>query len=161
MNLDIQRPLRVLHLERDDSVAAEVLNQLHGAGLTFGVRRVPTEGAYLQALRQYQPDVVVAGSAVDGSAVLEIAAEFSTTLPVVFFMEGSELGGVVQGAVALSRAEREREIAEVAARHQELRSKLPQEGKDRWAQRSAQQSLHGLAVSNRLRELGFGRVATG
>lgn len=153
MSPDLQRPVRVLHLERDDALAAEVLNQLHAAGLFFGVRRVATRAAYFAALRQYQPDIVVAGDAVDGAAVIDLAGDFSSTLPVVFYPEGNGVGGLVQGAVAQSRAERERQIVEAAARHEELRAQREAAGGNRWAQRNAEQALHGLAVANRLREL--------
>jgi hypothetical protein len=159
MNIDPQRPMRVLHLERDDVTATEVLNQLHAGGLTFGVRRVANRMAYFDELRQYRPDVVVAGDAVDAAAVLDIAGQYATTLPVVFYMEGDGLGGVVQGAVAQSRAERERQLAEAAARHDELRSQLDLAGQNRWARRSAEQSMQGLAVAMRLRELQAERKA--
>lgn len=153
MSTDLQRPLRVLHLERDANIAREVLNHLHSDGLHFGVLRVATRAAFVSGLRHYRPDIVVAGDAVDGACVIDLASEFSLTLPVVFYRDGEGLGGLVQGAVAQSRAERERHIAETAARHDDLRTQLERSGQSRWAQRNAEQSMHALAVAARLREL--------
>ncbi len=77
---------KILMLE-DVAEEAEVLQrELHKAGLAFVARRVQTRSAFIEALEQFAPDLILADSklpAFDGRSALLIVRQKDPLLPVI------------------------------------------------------------------------------
>jgi PleD family two-component response regulator len=80
-------PIRILHLE-DNSIDAEYIESvLQSSGLQCHFMRVEERGAFLAALEDGRPDVVLSDftlPAFDGLTALQLTRERSSDLPFVF-----------------------------------------------------------------------------
>src|SRR5579859_1436527 len=77
---------KILMLEDVPEEAELLERELHKAGLAFVARRVQTKSAFIDALRQFEPDVILADSklpAFDGRSALQIVRQKDPLLPVI------------------------------------------------------------------------------
>ncbi|HLZ97459.1 MAG TPA: response regulator, partial [Steroidobacteraceae bacterium] len=77
---------KILMLEDVPEEAELLERELHKAGLAFVARRVQTRSAFIDALRQFEPDVILADSklpAFDGRSALQIVRQKDPLLPVI------------------------------------------------------------------------------
>lgn len=89
----MQRDLRILMLEDIPEEAEIIQRELQKAGLTFDARRVQTRPAFLAALDEFAPHLILADSklpAFDGRTALELATRHTPRIPVI--MVTGELG---------------------------------------------------------------------
>jgi two-component system, NarL family, sensor histidine kinase UhpB len=89
----MQRDLRILMLEDVAEEAEIIQRELQKAGLVFDARRVQTRQAFLTALEEFAPHLVLADSklpAFDGRTALELATRHQPRIPVI--MVTGELG---------------------------------------------------------------------
>ncbi|MGQ0524628.1 MAG: EAL domain-containing protein, partial [Betaproteobacteria bacterium] len=81
-------PMRVLLLEDVPTDAEITLRELRKVGVPFQSRRVETRENFVQALRDFQPDVILSDfslpTSFDGLAALDIARELLPDIPYVF-----------------------------------------------------------------------------
>jgi signal transduction histidine kinase len=79
-------PLQVLLLE-DVAMDAELIEfELERAGLAADVRRVSSRNAFVQALAEFRPDVILSDFSLpqfDGMRALELARAWATTVPFI------------------------------------------------------------------------------
>ena len=126
--LSFYRTLRILQVEGSDRHAERVRMDLHAAGLNCSIRRVTSRDMYVTALREFWPDIVVAGSDVPGlpmAEALDLAHRNWRFLPVVFAEQGDAAGlanlhDTILNAILLARENRGRRIADMAAQHAQL-----------------------------------------
>lgn len=81
-----QTELRILLLEDEPTDAELVENALHETGLSFVSRRVDTREAFMQALEEFKPDIILADyklPAFDGASAVKIVRQQHPTVPVV------------------------------------------------------------------------------
>ncbi|OIQ95720.1 cyclic di-GMP phosphodiesterase Gmr [mine drainage metagenome] len=102
----MKAPLRLLLLE--DEPADALLNEraLRQAGIACTVRRVDTQAAFIAALDQFKPDIILADYGLpgfDGLHALGIAREYSPDTPCIFVSgamdEALVTDSIKQGAV--------------------------------------------------------------
>lgn len=82
----VQTELRILLLEDMPTDAELVEDALHEAGLSFTVQRVDTRDAFIRALEEFKPDIVLADyklPAFDGSSAVKITRQQHPNIPVV------------------------------------------------------------------------------
>lgn len=83
----MMQPLRVLHLE-DDCVDADlIVTTLTEGGLPCVSHRVDSQSAFLQALKDSRPDVILADYSLpgfDGLTALELAQKIAPDVPFLF-----------------------------------------------------------------------------
>src|SRR6266853_16449 len=83
----VKKLLRILIIE-DAVVDAELMNhELRNGGLDFRARRVETRDAFLRALEQDRPDLILSDHGLpsfDGFAALAIARETCPDVPFIF-----------------------------------------------------------------------------
>ena len=123
--LSYYRTIRILQVEGSDRHAERVRMGLYAAGLNCSIRRVTSRDAYVAALREFWPDIVVVGRALPGlllAEVLELAHRNWRLLPVVFAEQGdtaglARLADTILNAMMLARENRGRRIAHMAAQH--------------------------------------------
>lgn len=81
-----KKDLRILHLE-DIPTDAELVNrQLRDAGFPFVVRSVATGDAFMQALEEFHPDVVLADYSLpdfDGLSAIQVTRKKDPDLPII------------------------------------------------------------------------------
>ncbi len=84
--LEVQKDLRILHLEDVPADAELVERQLRSAGLRFRAEHVATRDAFVRALDEFHPDVVLADYSLpdfDGLSALRLVRERDTDLPII------------------------------------------------------------------------------
>lgn len=126
--LTYYRTLRILQVEGNDRHAERVRMGLYAAGLNCSIRRATSRDMYVTALREFWPDIVVAGRDVPGfplADALELAHRNWRFLPVVFAEQGdaagvAKLGDTILQAILLAREKRGLRIADMAAQHAPL-----------------------------------------
>jgi DNA-binding NarL/FixJ family response regulator len=80
------RPLRVLMLEDDPADAELVTETLARSGLSAHVERVDSREAYIQALRDFAPDIVLSDHALaqfDAQSALQVLQEIRPTAALI------------------------------------------------------------------------------
>ena len=121
--LSYYRTIRILQVEGNERHAEGVRMGLYAAGLNCSIRRVTSREAYVAALREFWPDIVVAGSDVPGLPMAEalgLAHRNWRFLPVVF-AEQDDPAGIARlhltivEAILLAREIRGRRVADMAA----------------------------------------------
>src|SRR5689334_4234937 len=78
--------LKILMLEDVPEEAELVQRELHKAGLEFIAQRVHTRAAFIQALEQFVPDLILADSKLptfDGRTALQLVRDRDPLLPVI------------------------------------------------------------------------------
>lgn len=78
--------LRILQLEDEPTDAEMALRELERAGLAFSAFRVDARESFVRALRQFNPDIILADShlpSFDGPAALAIAREHLPDVPFI------------------------------------------------------------------------------
>lgn len=126
--LNYYRTLRILQVEGNDRHAERVRMGLYAAGLNCSIRRATSRDMYVAALREFWPDIVVAGRDVPGlplAEALELAHRNWRFLPVVFAEQDDAVGlanlrDTILNAIMLARENRGRRIADMAAKHAPL-----------------------------------------
>jgi AmiR/NasT family two-component response regulator len=126
--LSYYRTIRILQVEGNDRHAERVRMGLYAAGLNCSIRRVTSREAYVAALREFWPDIVVAGSDVPGlpmAEALDLAHRNWRFLPVVFAEQDDPAGiarlhRTIVEAILLAREIRGRRIADMGAHHAPL-----------------------------------------
>lgn len=126
--LTYYRTLRILQVEGSDRHAERVRMGLYAAGLNCSIRRVTSRDMYAVALREFWPDIVVAGTDLPGLSLaeaLELAHRNWRFLPVVFAEQDDAVGlaklrDTILNAIMLARENRGRRIADMAAQHAPL-----------------------------------------
>ena len=106
--------MRILQLEDEPTDAELVENALREAGLSFTAKRVDTREAFMQALEDFKPDIVLADyklPAFDGGSAVKIVREQHPEIPVV----------MVTGAVGDEKAA---ELLALGARDYILKDRL-------------------------------------
>ena len=91
MRTDPDRLTRILQLEGSDRLAERARVQLYTAGLRCTIRHVASREDFVSALREFRPDVLIAGGALpalDIPAALDIVGIEAPYLPVVFTSRG-------------------------------------------------------------------------
>jgi two-component system, cell cycle sensor histidine kinase and response regulator CckA len=81
------RPLRILHLEDEDDDAELVLRALSRDGLSHQITRVDTRAAFIAALQNAAPDVVIADYGLrgyNGGTALQDLLQHTPQIPCVF-----------------------------------------------------------------------------
>ena len=81
-----QKDLRILHLEDMPTDAELVERQLRYAGFPFVVRSVATRDAFVQALEEFHPDVVLADYSLpdfDGLSAIQLTRKKDPDLPII------------------------------------------------------------------------------
>jgi PAS domain S-box-containing protein len=84
--VDNNTQLRILHLEDGDTDAELVERELRRAGLKFSKRRVETRDAFIEALKQFVPSVVLLDlqlPAFDGESALAIVRREYPEIPAI------------------------------------------------------------------------------
>jgi len=140
-----QTELRILLLEDVPTDAELMENALREAGLSFTAKRVDTREAFIRALEEFKPDIVLADYKLptfDGASAVKIVRQQYPTVPVVMVTGtmGDEkaiellklgardyvlkdrlvqLGPAVQRALSVERGIRARKAAEQALRQSE------------------------------------------
>jgi len=82
----IARPLRVLFLDDNPADAEMVAQSLAGSGMSLVTERVDSPEAFTQALREFAPDVVLSGDALekfDACAALEVMHDVRPTAALI------------------------------------------------------------------------------
>jgi hypothetical protein len=125
MRADHYRVIRILQLEGSDRHAERVRLQLYTAGLRCTIRHVASREDFVSSLREYRPDVLVAGGALptlDIPAALDIVGLEAPYLPVVFTSRDQPpmLADAVLDALAWARQARGLHIVDASARHAQL-----------------------------------------
>jgi len=146
--------LRVLMLEDTPTDAELIERELRKTGITFTSKCVETRDAFVRALEEFRPDIVLSDYKLpdfDGLAALEIVQRDHPEVPVVMVtgaladIEAVELihagakdyvlkdrlarlGPAVQRALSAEQSVRERQAAEKALRESEARYKRITEG---------------------------------
>ncbi|MDO8810491.1 MAG: response regulator [Gallionella sp.] len=113
-----QTELRILLLEDMPTDAELVEEALREAGLSFTAKRVDTREAFIRALEEFKPDIVLADynlPAFDGGSALKIVQQQYPAMPVV----------MVTGAVGDEKAV---ELLELGARDYVLKDRLARLG---------------------------------
>jgi hypothetical protein len=126
--LSYYRTVRILQVEGNDRHAERVRMGLYAAGLNCSIRRVTSREAYVAALREFWPDIVVAGGDLPGLSLaeaLELAHRNWRFLPVVFAEQDDGAGlanlhRTILEAILLAREVRGQRIADMAAHHAPL-----------------------------------------
>ncbi len=93
----METKIRVLLLEDNAADAFLIERRLHKAGLDFTAELVRDEGAFLQAIDNFRPDIILADYALpgfDGLTALGLARQHSAEIPVV----------IVSGVIGEERA---------------------------------------------------------
>jgi len=178
MNLGIQRPIRVLHLDSSSDDVELLQHHLRAGGLHFTARRVETPDTFLSALREFSPDVVISEygqPAIDGREALEIARGASPNLPVIFASGAQQeeaaseliragaadfvakdrpmrLSIAVERAMAAASEIRARHVAEAAVRHERLRAERQRSAHEEALRRSLEESMRALALVVEMRD---------
>ena len=83
----MEQELRLLILEDVAAEAELLVRQLKTAGLRCAWRRVETEAAFQEALRELQPDLIISDFSLpryDGSAALALAVREAPETPFIF-----------------------------------------------------------------------------
>lgn len=83
----MKQDVRVLFLEDLEADALLAIHELSKAGIAFDWKRVETEEAFLQALQQYHPDIILADYSLpkyDGRSALRQARTVRPDIPFVF-----------------------------------------------------------------------------
>ena len=177
------KELRILHLEDVPEDAELVARQLRKAGLPHVVQHAATRDAFVHALEEFHPDVVLADYSLpdfDGLAAVRLARQVDADLPVIAVtgILGDEaavgmikagandyvlkdrlarLGSAVERAVLEAEQSRARKWAEAQVR--EMNSELEQRVVARTAQLQAANQLkeelvlHERAISVELEQL--------
>lgn len=151
---EVQTKLRILLLEDMPTDAELVEATLREEGLSFIAKRVDTRDAFIRALEEFRPDIILADyklPSFDGSSALQIARQQYPTIPVVMvtgavgdevaielLKQGAmdyvlkdrlaRLGPAVRRALAEARDIRARQVAEQALRESEARYRRITEG---------------------------------
>lgn len=102
----IEKPLRVLFLDDDPADTRLVTESLTRTGMSVVTERVDSREAFAQALREFAPDVVLSGDALeelDARAALEIVHDLRPTAPFIIVAEA--LADHSAGAVVRAGAE--------------------------------------------------------
>lgn len=76
--VEMQKDLRILHLEDVPMDAELVERQLRDAGLHFILQHAATQDAFTQALEEFRPDVVLAGYSLpdfDGLSAIRLVRQ--------------------------------------------------------------------------------------
>ncbi|MGH8481780.1 MAG: hypothetical protein ACRES8_04900 [Nevskiaceae bacterium] len=125
MRTDHYRVIRILQLERSDRMAERMRLQLYSAGVRCTIRHATSREDFVEALRQFRPDVLIAGTGLptlDVPAALDLVGLEAPYLPTVFTSRDQlpKLGEAVLGALARVREVRGRRIADASARHAQL-----------------------------------------
>ncbi len=84
--LEVQKDLRILHLEDMPADAELIERQLRSAGLRFRAEHAATRDAFVRALDEFHPDVVLADYSLpdfDGLSALRLVRERDADLPVI------------------------------------------------------------------------------
>lgn len=149
-----QTGLRILLLEDEPTDAELTEDALHTADLSFTAKRVDTREAFIHALEEFKPDIVLADyklPAFDGASALKIIQQQHPDIPVVMVtgIVGDEtavellklgakdyvlkdrlarLGPAVRRALAEQQDIRARQAAEAALRDSEARYRRITEG---------------------------------
>ncbi|MDO8292402.1 MAG: PAS domain S-box protein [Gallionella sp.] len=139
----VQTQLRILLLEDEPTDAELVESELREAGLSFVSRRVDTREAFMQALEEFKPDIILADyklPAFDGASAVKIVRQHYPDVPVV----------MVTGAVGDEKAV---ELLGLGARDYILKDRLARLGP---AVQRALSAEHGIrarkAAEKALRE---------
>ncbi len=140
-----QAELRILLLEDTPTDAELVEDALREAGLSFISKRVDTRDAFIRALEEFKPDIVLADyklPAFDGGSALKITRQQHPNIPVVIVTGAigdeaavellrlgardyvlkdrlARLGPAVRRALSEERGIQARKVAEEALRHSE------------------------------------------
>jgi diguanylate cyclase (GGDEF)-like protein/PAS domain S-box-containing protein len=87
MMRDAAEPLKVLHFEANAQDADLVREQLARGGFDPSVCRAETATAFLKALRESEPDLILADyclAGLDGASVLRLAKQHCPDVPLIF-----------------------------------------------------------------------------
>ncbi|MDD5301237.1 MAG: PAS domain S-box protein [Gallionella sp.] len=140
-----QTELRILLLEDMPTDAELVEDALREAGLSFTAKRVDTRDAFIRALEEFKPDIVLADyrlPAFDGGSAVKIARQQHPNIPVVMVTGAigdetavellrlgardyvlkdrlARLGSAVRRALSEEQGIQARKLAEEALRHSE------------------------------------------
>ena len=167
-------PLRVLVVEDSEFAAELAIAELQSAGVLLVWRRVETEAAYLDALREFSPDLVLSDYGLpqfSGLEALRLAQEHAPDLPFVIFTGSTNeetavacmragawdyvlkdrlarLPSAVQGAIerARSRAEHRRVEAALAESERRYRTLFEQSPVPIWEEDFSQVQDHFAAL---------------
>jgi two-component system cell cycle sensor histidine kinase/response regulator CckA len=146
----IGEPLRILLVEDVPEDAELVLLEVHRLGVDFLSQRVDTREAFLEALHEFGPDLILCDYSMpsfDGMAALRLTREHSPGTPFIVvtgslneevavecMKEGAadyvlkdrmaRLGPAVLAALERARAQREKELASATLRESEARYRL-------------------------------------
>lgn len=86
----IDKTLRVLFVEDDPADASLITESLARAGISIVSERVDSREAFMQALREFAPDVVLSGDALadfNARAALEVIHDLRPTAPLFVVAE--------------------------------------------------------------------------
>lgn len=152
--------MRILHLEDDPLDAALVQETLRGAGLLFNYVQAATRNEFVQLLKDFVPELILADYRLpqfDGLAALDLAREACPETPFLFISgtlgEETAIEALKQGATDYVLKDRlarlapavERAMKEAATNHDRLRA-----GEEIRAQavrlRQSENRLRALAV---------------
>lgn len=166
-----QTELRILLLEdvpTDAELAEEALRE---AGLSFTARRVDTREAFVRALEEFKPDIVLADyklPAFDGGSAVEMVRQQYPTVPVVMVTGAmgddkavellklgardyvlkdrlARLGSAVHRALSEERGIRNRKAAEQALRESEAKLRAVLETTSDWLWETDEQGVYTYA----------------
>src|SRR3954470_6675167 len=83
----MKQEFKILMVEDQPADTELLVRQLRGGGLKFSCERVDTQSAYHQALRVFEPDLILSDftmPAFDGLSALLMARAFSPDIPFIF-----------------------------------------------------------------------------
>lgn len=177
MSLNYFRPARVLQLEGAAMDAGAIQHELDTLSERMVARRVETRDAYGRELRDFSPDLVIAGHPLqgfDGADAVTMAHEASPNLPVILIGAGLDetlqglvrtgatdfvardqlirLGSVVRRALAGVRETRTRALTEAAVRNERLQAERRRVGHEEVLRRNFEDSVRSLALAVELRD---------
>lgn len=142
-----KKELRVLMLEDTPTDAALMERELRKAGIAYIATRVETQDAFIRALEEFQPDIVLSDYSLphfDGMAALEIVRRDHPDVPVIMVTGAltdieavdlihagardyvlkdrlARLAPAIQRAIAVEQGESARKAAEKALRESEAK----------------------------------------
>jgi diguanylate cyclase (GGDEF)-like protein/PAS domain S-box-containing protein len=84
--METDNPIRILFVEDVPSDAEIAARELQKGGIQFTSARVDTKEAFLKALEEFQPDVIISDYTMpefDGMQALKLAKEYAATIPFI------------------------------------------------------------------------------